>query len=90
MKATSWVSLLALVLLAGVVVGTSLQGTAGMRCEVCLEFAGHRVCRTVDADTAEAARHGAVTNACALLARGVTETLACERTPPLRITCQPR
>jgi hypothetical protein len=30
---------------------------------------------------------GATTNACAFLAAGVTDSLACERTAPLRVDC---
>ncbi|MFN8545574.1 MAG: hypothetical protein U0807_15395 [Candidatus Binatia bacterium] len=89
MKWTSWVSLIALVLIGAVVVATSLH-VGGERCEVCIAFDGREACRTVDADTEDEARRGAVTNTCAQLTAGVTQTLACERTPPTRVDCQAR
>jgi len=88
MKWTSWVTLLGLGVIAGAVVWSSFL-IERVRCEVCLEFAGQRACRAVDGPTLEEARRAAITNACALLASGVTQTLACERTPPQSIDCSP-
>ena len=87
MKWTSWVTFAALGLVFGVVVYSSFQ-IGGARCEVCIDFKGRRACRAVEADTAEEARSVAASNACAFLASGVTETLACERTPPASATCR--
>lgn len=89
MRWTSWLTVVVLAGIIGVVVWSSF-GIGGVRCEVCIGFDGRQACRAVDADTEEAARSGAVTNACALLASGVTQTLACERTPPTRASCAPR
>jgi hypothetical protein len=89
MKWTSWVSLLGLIAIVGVVVATSLD-LGSVRCEVCMRFGGEEACRTVDAATEEQARQGAITNACARLASGVTQTMACERTPPQRVACGTR
>ena len=86
MKWTSWVSLLGLVAIVGVVVYTSLD-VGVVRCEVCIRFEGREACRSVDGATADEARRAAVTNACALLASGVTQTMACERTEPSRARC---
>jgi hypothetical protein len=88
MKWTSWVSLLGLAAIMGFVVWTSLD-VGAVRCEVCIAFEGRQACRSVDAATEAEAHQGAVTNACALLASGVTQTLACERTTPLRVSCGP-
>jgi hypothetical protein len=82
MKWTSWLALAALALLATVVVYSSLQ-VGGTRCEVCIRFAGREA-------TEEEARRAAQANACALLASGVTDTMACERTPPSAATCRER
>ncbi len=60
----------------------------GHECEVCIEFRGRTVCRTVQAANTAEARSGAITNACALLSSGVTDTLACERTPPKSMACR--
>lgn len=88
MKWTSWLTLVALGLVMGGVVWSSLQ-VGQVDCEVCIDFRGRRACRTVAGATAEEARRAAVTNACALLAAGVTETLACERTSPDSVRCTP-
>jgi hypothetical protein len=34
------------------------------------------------------ARTSAINNTCALLASGVTDSMACERTPPSSLDCQ--
>lgn len=89
MKWTSWVTLFGIVAIVGVVVYTSLQ-EGGVRCEVCISFQGREACRAVDGTVEQDARQAAVTNACALLASGVTQTMACERTTPTRERCGPR
>jgi hypothetical protein len=60
---------------------------AGYQCAVCLSFRGQSVCRTVQGPTEHEARSGATTNACAFLASGVTDSLACERTAPAQVSC---
>jgi hypothetical protein len=85
-KKTSWLALLVLVPLIAFVVWTSFD-VGATRCEVCITFRGQQACRAVDGATEEAAMAAARTNACALLASGVTDSMACERTPPTRSTC---
>ena len=61
---------------------------AGVTCEVCVDYRGASACRSVAAaDAAEATRQGQA-NACALLARGVTQGLECDRTPPRSVRCE--
>jgi hypothetical protein len=80
------VSVIGLGAIVAVVVATSLDvGT--VRCEVCMSFAGRQACRSVDAATEDEATQGAVNNACALLASGVTDTMACERATPTKTSC---
>jgi hypothetical protein len=86
MKWTSWLAAVVLVGLVVIVVVSSLQ-VADVRCEVCMSFGGHEACRSVDAATEAEARHGAHANACALLASGVTDTMACERTEESSVRC---
>ena len=86
MKWTSWLAAVVLAGIVAVVVVSSLQ-VAGVRCEVCVSFRGREACRAVDAASEEEARRGAHTNACALLASGVTDSLACERTPESSVRC---
>ena len=88
MKRTSWVALISLVGLAAIIVYSSLA--TGVRCEVCITFEGRTACRAVDGAAENLALAAARTNACAQLASGVTQTMACERTPALKSTCTPR
>lgn len=88
MQRASWITLAVLLGLGLLVVASSLR-IGQVRCEVCIDFAGRRACRAVDAATATDARTAAVTNACALLASGVTDTMACQRTPPAHVRCEP-
>ncbi len=86
MKWTSWVTAGVLLGLIAFIVWSSLHvGT--VRCEVCIDFGGRQACRAVDAATQAEARTSAINNACALLSSGVTQTMACERTPPTREAC---
>ena len=89
MRSTSWVALIALLAIGAFVVYTSLP-VGGVRCEVCMTFDGRDACRAVDGPTEDDARAAARTNACALLTSGVTNTLACERSTPVRTSCSAR
>ena len=86
MKWTSWVSLAGIGAIVAVVVYTSLD-IGAVRCEVCITFEGREACRAVDGATAAEAEQSAINNACALIASGVTQTMACERTTPTRLAC---
>jgi len=88
MRRTSWIGLGLLLGVVGVAVYLTSQ-IGGARCEACITFRGRQVCRTVDGATEHEARMAAITNACALLASGVTETIACQNAPRDRLTCQP-
>lgn len=89
MKWTSWVTLVALVGFCGFVVWSSL-GVGGVRCEVCMQFNGREACRAVDGNDEQEAHMAAVTNACALIASGVTDTVACQRQTPAKAECRPQ
>lgn len=78
----------ALILFMAFIVYRSLYIT-GYRCTVCISFRGQSVCRSVDGTTEREAHMGAVNNACAFLSAGVTDTIACERTPPTKDQCAP-
>jgi hypothetical protein len=54
----------------------------GFRCRVCMSFKGASDCRTASAATQQEALRTAITNACAQLSSGVTETNQCENTAP--------
>jgi hypothetical protein len=88
-KWTSWVTFVGLALVIGVVVYSSFR-TGAIRCDVCVQFQGREACRSVDGDTEADARTGAMTNACALVASGVTDGMACNRSVPTRAECRVR
>jgi hypothetical protein len=57
-------------------------------CEVCMSYHGHEMCRKVGASTIGEAREAAITNACAFLSSGVTDSMACQRQKPLSENCE--
>jgi hypothetical protein len=61
-------------------------GTNKFRCEVCITFNGRTACRTAGASTESQAVRTATENACAQIASGVTDSMACENTPPKSLT----
>ena len=61
-------------------------GTNKFRCEVCITFNGRTACRTAGASTEAQAVRTATENACAQIASGVTDSMACENTPPTSLT----
>lgn len=61
---------------------------AGYQCSVCIAFRGQSICRTVEGPTKHDALTGATNNACAYLASGVTDSMACERTQPTTVSCE--
>lgn len=85
-RAQAGVIIATVVFIAAVIYGTLRIPTH--ECEVCIEFHGRSACRTVQAATPEEARSSAINNACALLASGVTDTLACERQTPTKLVCR--
>jgi Na+/alanine symporter len=56
------------------------------RAEVCMAFQGRSACKTVTGKSQEAVLRGGITNACADIAAGVTETMTCEQSPPQKVT----
>ena len=59
-----------------------------VECEVCIEFTGRSACRSVAAADREHAIQQAVSTACAVLARGVTAGIECQRSVPRSLSCQ--
>ena len=78
-KRSAWIVAGVLMLFMAFVVYRSLR-ISGYRCSVCINFRGAGgVSHSRRSDRTEA-RSSAITNACAFLASGVTDSLACERT----------
>ena len=76
-----------LVPLIAYIVWSSFQVSA-WACEVCMGFEGRETCRTVTGATRREVLRTGIDNACALLTSGMTRTLRCSRTPPLRTECR--
>jgi len=82
--------------LVGLVVAVAIVGyvlagcmsASGHSCEVCMQFQGRSQCRTVAAATIDLAREGAIQNACAYLAGGVTDGMVCHREKPTSESCR--
>jgi len=58
---------------------------AKYRVEVCVAYGGRSECRTASADTEDHALRSAQSNACALIASGVTDTMQCEHANPTSV-----
>jgi hypothetical protein len=52
------------------------------RIEVCMSYDGRSACRIVSAKSEQSAVRNAISNACAEIASGVTDTMRCEQSPP--------
>lgn len=76
-----WLGVAFLVAVLAVIIYSSM-GLAKYRVEVCITFRGQTACRIASADTREHALRTATDNACALIASGVTDSIACSNTPP--------
>ena len=64
----------------------STLGNAKHRCEVCVSYQGRQACRTAAAATQEQAERTAKENACAQIASGVTDSIACDNSTPISVT----
>ncbi|MBZ5578890.1 MAG: hypothetical protein LAP40_20205 [Acidobacteriia bacterium] len=81
MKKTVWLAIAFAVVVVGFVI-LSTVGQNRVSCRACITFNGRQDCRTASAPTQQEAVRAAVSNACALLASGVSESTRCENTQP--------
>lgn len=56
-------------------------------CELCVEFRGLTECRTGSGETDEDAKQAAQRAACAVMAAGMNESIACQNRPPHNVRC---
>jgi hypothetical protein len=63
----------------------SLRSVSRFRVEVCVEYQGRKACRTASGEDRERAQRTAVTNACAQIASGMTDSMACESSRPASV-----
>lgn len=81
--------LVALAVFAIYIVYGSLSSVQA-ECELCVTYRGRTECRTGSGVNDEDARKAAVKAACAVMASGMTESIACGNTPPTNVSCPPR
>jgi len=74
----------AFLVFAAILVYSSLR-LGQVKVEVCIEFKGRTGCGTAAAPTEEEALRTAADNACALIASGMTDSIACSRTQPVSV-----
>lgn len=80
--------ILAIIFFAAIlaVVAFSTMNLSQHRVEVCVAFGGRTNCRTASGSSEQFALRTATTNACADVASGVTDSIACENAPPTKVT----
>jgi len=64
----------------------STMNLARYRVEVCMTYQGRSQCRTAAGDSEEHALRSAASNACAMIASGMTDSMACEHATPSKVT----
>jgi hypothetical protein len=64
----------------------STANLAAHRVEVCMEFKSLTSCRTASGSTEQFALRTAITNACATISSGVTDSIACDQSTPKKVT----
>jgi hypothetical protein len=72
------------------VVGYLIWGSTSLvqaECELCVEFQGRRECRRGTGTNDAEARQAAQKAACAVMASGMNEAIACQNTPPKTARC---
>jgi hypothetical protein len=79
------VGIVFVLVILGVIVYSSFN-LARHRFEACMTFNGQTNCRTASGSTEEFATRTAISNACAAIASGVTDSIACEQSRPTRLT----
>jgi hypothetical protein len=87
MKRTTLAVLIFAAAVLGLIVFSTLS-LGGQACEVCMEYQGMSRCRTAHGSTREEAIKTATENACAFLSSGVTDSIACNNTPPKSVRCE--
>jgi len=85
MKKPVLLGILFIAAVLAVIIYSSLS-LAQHRVEVCMQYQGRSACRTAAGSTRDFALRTATANACAQIASGVTDSTACERSEPVRVS----
>ena len=78
--------ILFVVAVVGMIIYMTFSMGRRVRAEVCMEFNGRTACKTVSGDTQQHVLQTGVSNACADISSGVTDTINCEHTAPKSVT----
>ena len=84
MKKPVLVGILFVIAVLAVIVYSSMN-LARFRVEACMNYQGQTNCRIASGATLEFARRTAISNACAGIASGVTDSIACEQSTPVKL-----
>lgn len=86
MKPATRLTLFAVVVLAGILLWSTLQAQKSA-CTVCVAYKGGRNCAHATAETPKEAQRSAQTTACGPLARGMDQSIECDNIPPVEVHC---
>ncbi len=81
MKKAAIIGVICVALLAAAIY-FSMSSQAAYRVEVCVEFRGQTACGKASGASEKGAQRAATGIACSSLASGVTDSMACDQTPP--------
>jgi hypothetical protein len=81
MKTTTWLGIAFVGTVLAFIAFSSFHQER-VTCRACVTFNGRQDCRTASAANRQEAERTAISNACGLLASGVTESTQCENTKP--------
>ncbi len=81
-----WLFVAVVVVFLGFLVVGSMR-TVQAECSLCVECRGQRQCRTGAGATVDNAQRAAQKAACAVMAAGMNESIACQRLEPINVQC---
>lgn len=81
------VLLVAALAMLGTVLTLGTRSVVQTECELCVTFNGMTTCRRGSGADAEAAQRAAQKAACAVMAGGMNESIACDNTPATNVQC---
>ncbi len=85
-RSRMWLLLIALAVFGTALIVGSLS-VVQAECELCVTFRGQTQCRRGSGADDAAARDAAQKAACAVMASGMNESIACGNTPPTNVRC---
>ncbi len=85
-RAGMWIFLAVFTVFVGFLIFGSLR-TVQVECSLCVEFRGQRQCRTGSGATQGDAEAAAQRAACAVMAAGMDESIACQNARPQQVSC---